>query len=79
MRKSLSGIVAVVVLLGCWSQSEAGDGTTAKLMADRMVAPEGADEGKPLTGPLARFAIGTNALPRNCATEADAVFEISSN
>ena len=38
MRKSLSGMVAVVVLLGCWSQSEAGDGTTAKLMADRKVA-----------------------------------------
>ena len=37
MRKSLSGIVAVVVLLGCWSQSEAGDGTSAKLMADRGV------------------------------------------
>ena len=31
------------------------------------------------TGRHARFAIGTNALPRNCATEADAVFEISSN
>jgi enamine deaminase RidA (YjgF/YER057c/UK114 family) len=28
-------------------------------------------------GRHARFAIGTNALPRNCATEADAVFELS--
>ena len=30
-------------------------------------------------GRHARFAVGTNALPRNCATESDAVFEISSN
>ena len=30
-------------------------------------------------GRHARFAIGTNALPRNCATESDAVFEVSSN
>ena len=28
-------------------------------------------------GRHARFAVGTNALPRNCATESDAVFEIS--
>mgnify|MGYP003318045823 FL=1 len=28
-------------------------------------------------GRHARFAVGTNALPRNVATEADAVFEIS--
>ena len=27
-------------------------------------------------GRHARFAVGTNALPRNVATEADAVFEI---
>ena len=30
-------------------------------------------------GRHARFAVGTNALPRNCATESDAVFEIFSN
>ena len=30
-------------------------------------------------GRHARFAVGTNALPRNCATESDAVFEIVSN
>ncbi len=29
------------------------------------------------TGRHARFAVGTNALPRNCAAESDAVFEIS--
>ena len=28
-------------------------------------------------GRHARFAVGTNALSRNCATESDAVFEIS--
>ena len=56
MRKSLSGIVAVVVVLGCWSQSEAGDGTLAKLMRD--LAPEGAEEGKPQIAPAARLAIG---------------------
>jgi len=30
-------------------------------------------------GRHARFAVGTNALPRNCATESDGVFEIVSN
>ena len=58
MRKSPSGMVAVVVLLGCWSQSEAGDLTGQKLMADRKVAPEGADEGKPQLAPVAHLAIG---------------------
>ena len=28
-------------------------------------------------GRHARFAVGTNALPRNCATESDGIFEIS--
>ena len=30
-------------------------------------------------GRHARFAVGTNALPRNCATESDAVFEVFPN
>ena len=35
MIKSCSGIVAAVAFLCCCSQAEAGDGTSAKLMADR--------------------------------------------
>ncbi len=35
MIKSRCGIVAVLAFLCCCSQSEAGDGTSAKLMADR--------------------------------------------
>ena len=35
MRKLPSGIVAVAVLFGCWSQLEAADGGASKLMGDR--------------------------------------------
>ena len=35
MIKSCSGIVAAVAVMCCCSQAEAGDGTSAKLMADR--------------------------------------------
>jgi hypothetical protein len=49
-------MVVFAVTLGCWSQSEAGDGTSAKLMRD--LAPEGADEGKPQIAPAAHLAIG---------------------
>ena len=61
MRKSPSGMVAVVVLLGCWSQSEAGDGTSAKLMRD--LAPEGADEGNRLPVSERQFGQGIFAPP----------------
>ena len=35
MRKLLSGIIAAVVALGGWSESEAADGSSSKLMGDR--------------------------------------------
>ena len=35
MRILLSGIIAVVVALGGWSESEARDGSSSKLMGDR--------------------------------------------
>ena len=35
MRKSLTGIIAAVVALGGWSESEAADGSSSKLMGDR--------------------------------------------
>ena len=34
MRKSLTGIIAAVVALGGWSESEAADGSSSKLMGD---------------------------------------------
>ena len=38
MIKSCVGIVAALAVLCCCSQVEAGDGTSAKLMADRPEA-----------------------------------------
>ena len=34
MRKLLSGIIAIVIALGGWSESEARDGSSSKLMGD---------------------------------------------